>query len=158
MEGKLDNEFDEKCLSKRTVTQEPSVVIIEDKEIPSTAKQHRNNADYFLEGARFLLNSPTPLLSILIGHFAMEHKTNQLLALHGYKIKSHICTQIGLSRIVGRKDLAKKLSDVFALRQGVGYRMILRQSEENKKEAEKAVDEKVIPFIEEINKLILELG
>jgi hypothetical protein len=86
----------------------------------------------------------------------MEHKGNQLLALHGYKVESHICTQIGLSRIVGRKDLAKKLSDIFTLRQSVGYRMTLKQSEESRKEAEKTVNETIIPFFEDINKLISE--
>jgi len=132
MDENPDKEFEEKCLSKRTVTQEPSVTIIEDKEIPSTAEQHKNNAGYFLECAKNLLDTSTPLAAILIGHFAMEHKGNQLLALHGYKVESHICTQIGLSRIVGRKDLAKKLSGIFTLRQGVGYRMTLKQSKESR--------------------------
>ena len=158
MDKKLDKEFEEKCLSKRTVIQEPGVTIIEDKEIPSTAAQHSNNAAYFLEGAKFLLNSPTPLLAVLIGHFAMEHKGNQLLALHGYDVESHICTQIGLSRIVGRKDLAKKLSEIFDLRQNIGYRMFLKtQSEEDKNTAEKTINETVVPFFEEIDKLVNEV-
>lgn len=157
MDEKLDKEFEEKCLSKRTVMQEPSVTIIEDKEVSSTAEQHRNNADYFLEGAKFLLNSPTPSLAVLVGHFAMEHKGNQLLALHGYKVESHICTQIGLSRIVGKKDLAKKLSSIFTLRQSVGYRMTLKQSKESRTEAEKTINEAVIPFFEDIDKLVEEM-
>lgn len=157
MDGNPDKEFEEKCLSKRTVTQEPSVTIIEDKEIPSTAEQHSNNAAYFLECAKNLLDTSTPLAAILIGHFAMEHKGNQLLALHGYKVESHICTQIGLSRIVGRKDLAKKLSGIFTLRQGVGYRMTLKQSKESRSEAEKTINETVIPFFEEVDKLVEEV-
>ena len=104
----MDKEFDEKCLSERTITQKPSVSRIQEKRtMQSIAEQHKSNADYFLECAKNLLNSTTPLAAVLIGHFAMEHKGNQLLALHGYKVESHICTQIGLSRIVGRKDLAK---------------------------------------------------
>ena len=113
----MDKEFEEKCLSKRTIIQEPSVSKIQEKsKMQSIAEQHRNNSEYFLECAKNLLSSSTPLAAVLIGHFAMEHKGNQLLALHGYKVESHICTQIGLSRIAGRKDLAKKLSDIFALR------------------------------------------
>ena len=155
MGEKLDKEFEEKCLSKRTVTQEPGVTIIEGKELTSTAEQHSNNAAYFLEGAKFLLNSQTHLLAVLIGHFAMEHKGNQLLALHGYKVESHICTQIGLSRVIGKKDLAKKLSDIFTLRQNIGYRMYLKpQSEEDKNMAEKTINEIVIPFFEEVNGLV----
>lgn len=152
---KMDKEFQNKCLSKRIIEQEPSVKEISRKEARIiVAEQHKNNAEYFLECAKSLLSGPTPLAAVLICHFAMEHKGNQLLALHGYKVESHICTQIGLSRIVGRKDLAKKLSDIFALRQSIGYRMTLKQSEESRKEAEKAINQIVIPFFEEVNKLV----
>ena len=150
----IGKEFEEKCLSERTITQKPSVSLIAEKSLKvAVAEQHKSNAEYFLECARNLLGSSTPLAAILIGHFAMEHKGNQLLALHGYKVESHICTQIGLSRIVERKDLAKKLSDIFILRQSVGYRMTLRQSEESRKEAKRIVDEIVIPLFEEVDKL-----
>ena len=154
----MDKEFDEKCLSERTIIQKPSVSRIQEKRtMQSIAEQHKSNADYFLECVKNLLGSSTPLAAVLIAHFAMEHKGNQLLALHGYKVESHICTQIGLSRIVGRKDLAKKLSDIFTLRQSVGYRMTLKQSEESRAEAEKTVNETVVPFFEEIEKLISEI-
>jgi len=150
-----DKEFNEKCLSERTIIQKPTVIQIAKKELREiAAEQHRSNSEYFLECAKNLLNTSTPLAAVLICHFAMEHKANQLLAVHGYKVESHICTQIGLSRIIGRKDLAKKLSDIFALRQSIGYRMTLKQGEESKKEAEKAIKETVIPFFEEIDKII----
>ncbi len=154
----MDKEFMEKCLSKRMIVQEPSVKEIVRKEARvSIAEQHKNNAEYFLNGAKFLLNSPTPLLAVLIGHFSMEHKANHLMALHGYDVESHICTQIGLSRVVGRKDLAKKLSDIFTLRQNIGYRMHLKpQSEEDKNTAEETINETVIPFFEEIDRLVNE--
>ena len=155
----IDKEFEERCLSKRTITQEASVSRIQEKRtMQSISEQHKNNSDYFLECAKNLLDTSTPLAAILIGHFAMEHKGNQLLALHGYKVESHICTQIGLSRIVGRKDLAKKLSGIFALRQGVGYRMTLKQGKESRSDAEKTINETVIPFFEEIDKLIKDIS
>ena len=154
-----DKEFEEKCLSERTIIQKPTVIRIAKKELREiAAEQHKNNAEYFLECAKNLLSSSTPLAAVLIGHFAMEHKGNQLLALHGYKVESHICTQIGLSRIVGRKDLAKKLSGIFTLRQGIGYRMTLKQSKESRSEAEKAINETVIPFFEEVDKLVEGVG
>ena len=94
-----EKEFEEKCLSRRTTTQEPSVRRIAEETFRETiAEQHKSNATYFLEGVKNVVKSQTPLLAILIGHFAMEHKANQLLALHGYKVESHICTQIGLVR------------------------------------------------------------
>lgn len=155
----IDKEFEEKCLSERTITQKPSVSLIAEKGLRGiAAEQHKSNAEYFLECAKNLLGSSTPLAAVLIGHFAMEHKGNQLLALHGYKVESHICTQIGLSRIVERKDLAKKLSDIFTLRQSVGYRMTLKQTEESRSEAEKTINETVIPFFEEVDKLTNEIS
>ena len=117
------------------------------------AQQHHNNAEYFLESAKNMLNSTTPLAAIILAYFAMEHKANQLLALQGYKVESHSCTQMGLSRIVERKDLAKQLSDIFILRQNIGYRLTLIQNEESKKEATETMN-KIIVFTEEVDKLI----
>lgn len=151
----IDREFAEKCLKERMVKVPPTVTVIPQEEaIQSLAKQHKNNSEYFLEGAQNLLKSSTPLLAILLGYFAMEHKANQLLALRGYKVESHICTQMALSRIVERKDLARKISEVFALRQNVGYRMFLKQNEEERKNTEKIVNEEVILFIREIDELL----
>ncbi len=72
----------------------------------------------------------------------------------GYKVESHVCTQMALSRIVGRPDLARKISFVFESRQNIGYRIFLKQDEEERKNAEKIINEEVIPFLEEINRLI----
>ena len=84
----------------------------------------------------------------------MEHKVNEILALNGYKVESHICTQICLSRVLGYKDLAKKLSLVFNLRQAAGYRMFLKHGEAEKENVKKIMNEIVLPFIEDIDKLI----
>jgi uncharacterized protein (UPF0332 family) len=154
----MDKEFEEKCLNKRTVILEATASrILEKKVMELIAGQHKSSSAYFLECAKNLSQSSTPLAAVLIGHFAMEHKANEVLALYGYKMESHVCTQIALSRIVGRKDLSKKLSDIFTLRQSVGYRMNLKQNEESKKEAEKTITSIIIPFFEEINKLISEM-
>lgn len=153
----MDQEFEERCMSIRQITQQPTVIKIPDATtLHLLAQQHRDNAAYFLESAKNMLNSSTPLAAIILAYFAMEHKANQLMALYGYKIESHICTQMGLSRIVGRKDLAKQLSDVFTLRQNIGYRLTLAQSEEGKKEATQTVNETVTHFIEEIDKLAIQ--
>ncbi|OGY55683.1 MAG: hypothetical protein A2912_06245 [Candidatus Buchananbacteria bacterium RIFCSPLOWO2_01_FULL_40_23b] len=153
----MDQPFEEKCLGKRTITIEPSVFPIKSKEQQETIiLQHKNNAAYFLESATSLLDTTTPLVAILIAYFSMEHKANQLLALYGYKVESHVCTQIGLSKIIQRKDLAKMLSDIFTLRQNIGYRMTLTQSPESKREAEHIIKEILIPFTKEIDKLAQE--
>ena len=151
----MDTEFEEKCMSIRQITMQPTVTKIQDATISQRlAQQHHNNAEYFLESAKNMLNSTTPLAAIILAYFAMEHKANQLLALHGYKVESHSCTQMGLSRIVERKDLAKQLSDIFILRQNIGYRLTLTRSEEGKKEAEEIIYGVVINFIEEIDKVL----
>lgn len=151
----IDKELEEKCLKKRTITISPTVTIIEQKEeAQSLFNRHKNSSEYFLEGTKTLLKSSTPLLAILIGYFAIEHKANQLLALRGYKVESHICTQLALSRIIRRKDLAKQISAVFESRQNIGYRMFLKHSEEERKNAERIINEEVLPFIKEINDLI----
>ncbi len=87
----------------------------------------------------------------------MEHKANQLLAAYGYKVESHICTQIGLSKIAQQKELAKMLSEIFNLRQNIGYRLTLIQSPESKLEAERIITEILIPFTQEIDKLVQEI-
>ena len=151
----MDKEFEEKCLQQRTVVQPPGVINIEDiKIMRQLAEQHHNNSAYFLESAHNLIATSTSLAGLILGYFAMEHKANQLLVLQGYKVESHLCTQMGLSRILQRKDLAKQLSDIFTLRQNIGYRLTLIQNEENKKEAEHTFAETTIPFIMEVDKLI----
>lgn len=151
----IDKEFDEKCLQERAITSKPSVKIIRDEKIKhQIADQHNGNSRYFLEGAKNLLNTNTPLLAVVVGYFAMEHKANQLLALNNYDIESHICTQIGLSRIIGRRDLAKQLSNIFNMRINLNYRMLLKKGEEEKANAERVVNETIAPFISEIDKLI----
>lgn len=151
----MDKEFEEKCLKERTIKQKPTVTILQRKEmIGSIAEQHKNSSEYFLEAAKTLAESNTPLVSNIVGYFAMEHKANELLALNGYKVESHICTQICLSRVLGHKDLAKKLSVVFNLRQAVGYRMFLKQGDVEKENARKVMDKDILAFIEEVDELI----
>ena len=153
----MDKEFEEKCLARRTITLEPSVFPIATKELQNTIiSQHKNNAKYFLESARNLLATNTALAAVILAYFAMEHKANELLAVRGYKVESHVCTQAGLSRIVQRKDLAKQLSEIFTLRQNIGYRLTLTQSKEKKLETEQVINEIAIPFLQEVDKLIQE--
>ncbi len=74
-----DKEFEEKCLSERTIIQKSTVIRISKKELRKiAAEQHKNNAEYFLECAKNLISSPTPLAAVLISHFAMEHKSKPI--------------------------------------------------------------------------------
>lgn len=152
-----DNELTEKCFQEKIVTIKPTITLIQRQElIQSVADQHKHSAQYFLEGAKTLLTSRTPLLVILLGYFAMEHKANQLLALRGYKVESHVCTQLALSRILHQKELARKISEVFDLWQHIGYRLFLEQNEEEQNNAVKVLKEDVTPFFKKIDDLITE--
>lgn len=150
----MDKEFEEKCLSKYNKEVGPEVTkILKEEEMLRISEHHKKSADYFLEGAKTLLSSNTPLLSILLGFFAIEHKANQLLSKKGYKVESHRCTSIGLSRVIGRKDLAKTITKIFNLRQGIGYRMFLSEEVSERKNAEEIINNDIIPFFNEIDKL-----
>ncbi len=154
----MDKDFEEKCLNKREIIRPPATRKIEDsREMRILAEKHCHNTEYFLESAMNLLSSTTPLAALILAYFAMEHKANQLLALHGYKVESHICTQIGLSRIGQRKDLAQQLSEIFTLRQNIGYRMNLIPNPENLREAEDTINKIVVPFLKEIDRMIVDL-
>ena len=153
----IDKEFENKCLKERTIKISPTVTFIEQEgEKRLLVNQHKNNSNYFLEGAQNLLKSSTPLLSILMGYFAMEHKANQLLVINGYKVESHICTQMALSRVLNKKNLARDLSEVFEQRQNIGYRMFLKHNEEESENAKEIINGKVIHFVKEVNGLIEE--
>src|SRR3989338_5851003 len=107
----MDKEFEENCMKKRIKEIEPSAIPITNPvQISNLAKSYSKLSAYFLSGAEDLLAGKTPLLSILLGYFAMEHKTYEVLALNGIKVTSHVCAIKGLSRIILRKDLAAILS------------------------------------------------
>lgn len=153
----MDKEFNDRCLNERTVIQKASVTLLKRREeVDSQAQKHKDSSAYFIEGAKAMLQSKTPLLAVLLGYFAIEHKANQLLALHGYKVESHICTQVGMSRIIARKDLAQKLSSIFTERQEIGYRLFARENKDEQAYAKALVEKEVLPFIEEVDKLVKE--
>ncbi len=78
-------------------------------------------AETQLRAAEHLLG--TDAAQMVVGHVygAMEAKANQLLAVNGYRSKSHVCTQVALSRLLERKDLARPLSRAYRDRQIYEY-------------------------------------
>jgi len=86
----------------------------------------------------------------------MEHRANALSLISDYyKIENHICAQIYLSRIVGRRDLAQLLSKASAIRIAYNYRMDL-SVDGDVKDVENFMVKILNPFITEISKLIEE--
>lgn len=154
----MDKEFKDMCMLKRTKEIEPSAVEISNPvEISNLAKSHKILGSYFLKGAESILNSDSPLLAILLAYFAMEQKTYEILALNGLKVTSHVCAIKGLSRVIGKKELAAALSKAYENRLEVNYLGNIKTVELDRDRAKKFVDETALPFIENINEIILEM-
>lgn len=151
----MDKEFMETCMSKRTKEVEPSVVEISNPvALENLANSHKILSGYFLKGAQLILKSDTPLLAVLLGYFSMEQKTYQLLAKNGLKVTSHVCGIMGLSKVIGRKDLASALSKAYDNRLEVNYLGNIKTIEADKLRAETFIDKTLIPFLNELNKLL----
>lgn len=107
-----------------------------------------------LAAARTLLGTEGE--QFVVGHaaMAMEAKANELLAWHGYHAKNHVCTQVGLSRILGLKDHARRLSIAYNDRVAYDYTadpttMSTADTLEGFIEAAEAYIEELEPRIEE---------
>ena len=145
----MDKEFTETCMAKRIKEIAPSVTEIPNPvAVENIADSHKILSGYFLKGAQSILKSDTPLLAILLGYFSMEQKTYQLLAKKGLKVTSHVCGIMGLSKVIGRKDLATILSKAYDNRLEVNYLGNIKTIEIDKLRAETFIDKTVVPFLD----------
>lgn len=150
----VNPKFMEDCLKEKEVVQKAGAYpILTQLERNSATKNSVSNAQYFLEGAKQILDGKTPYLVFTLGFFAMEHAANSLIAQNGYKVTDHKCAQIFLSKMLNREDLAKALSRAYNARIAFNYRNNLSDFID-KAEAEEFLQNEVIPFVEEIEKLI----
>ena len=155
----MDKEFEESCMKRKTKEIEPSVFEITNPlQITNLAKSCSKLSNYFLGGAEHMLNSNSPLLSILLAYFAMEHKTYEILALNGLKVSSHVCAIKGLSRVIKRKDLAAILSKAYENRLEVNYLGNIKTLDLDRNRANNFIETTVMPFIREIDKIIAKLN
>lgn len=154
-----NEEFNKKCLEEQQITIKAGVKIIEsDRDRDALFTGAINNSDYFLKGTETIANSDTPYLAFILGFFAMEHRAYALaLKTDNYKIENHFCAQIYLSRIIGRKDLAKYLSAAWNSRIGYNYRMDL-STQSDVEDVNVFMEKTLRPFISEIDKLIEKEG
>ncbi len=151
----MDKGFMEECMSKRVREVAPSAIeITSPVEIDKLTLIHNRLSSYFLDGAKSMQDSDTPLLAILLGYFAMEQKAYEILAWKNLKVSSHICAIKGLSRVVGKKALASSLSVAYENRLEVNYLGNIKTAELDRDRAKKFVEEMVFPFISEIDMLI----
>ncbi len=148
--------FADECLQERQVMQKPGASPIATQiERENKSKDSLSNSHYFLEGAKQIMNGNTPYLVFTLGFFAMEHAATALIAQKGYSIMDHKCGQIFFSKILNREDLAKALSRAYNARIAFNYRNNLSDYTD-KVEAEEFLQKEVVPFMEEIEKLLKE--
>lgn len=111
-----EEEFQEVCLDTGRI--KPLNTATERKRY---AEDARGLCKRELRGARNLLGTDTEDLVVGHAYKAMEFKANELLGWAGYRSKSHICTQVALSKLLDRKDLARPLSRSYQDRQAYDY-------------------------------------
>ena len=146
------SDFDD-CLKEKIKLIKPSAEILKTPvDINREASIQKLGSSYFLDGAKFLSATQTPLLSIIIGYFAMEHKACEILAKKGYKIKDHVCIIKAVSEVLKRRDLAKQLSYAYSERLNANYVMSFTTAEKDKEKTKLFLEDAII-FIEEMNKL-----
>ncbi|MBI2144226.1 hypothetical protein HYU17_03695 [Candidatus Woesearchaeota archaeon] len=148
-----NSKFVEECLKEKEVINKPGASpILTQLERNNASRNSFSNARYFLEGAKQIIDGTTPYLVFTLGFFAMEHAANSLIAQNGYKVTDHKCTQIFLSKMLNREDLAKALSRAYNARIAFNYRQNLSDYT-NKSEAEEFLQNEVMPFVGEIEEL-----
>ena len=84
----------------------------------------------------------------------MEQKAYEILALKGFKVTSHVCAIKGMSRIIGKKELANVLSKAYDNRLEVNYIGNIATVETDKVRSKKFLEETVLPFISAVDRII----
>lgn len=112
----LDPDLLERCLEPGSLRPIESLA---DRE--RFAASDRRLAARFLRTAQNLLRTDTPESAVIEGFFAMEHKANELLAVAGWRSKSHVCTQLAISRLLGAPEVARRLSVAYQDRLAWNY-------------------------------------
>jgi len=85
------------------------------------ARRFRNQSDYHAAAAQDNLEGRAPLMAIREGYYVMLHKTNEALALAGFKARNHECTLLGLRGIFNAPELADLLRRAYDERRNVDY-------------------------------------
>lgn len=111
-----EEEFKATCLGPGRLR--PIATLVERERQASTS---RRLSDSKMKAAEVLLGTVGEQSCVGEAYFAMEHKVNELLAAHGWKSKSHLCTIVALTRLLALSDLARDLSRAYADRQQFDY-------------------------------------
>lgn len=122
-----------------------------------SAEKYSKQSEYHERTAMNLLNTDTSLIAISEAYYAMMHKANQALALAGYDVGSHLCTLIGLSRVLGRPELADRLRQAGDRRLETDYELDPENPPYDEGRTRGFVEEVLVDFLSDIEGVIEEL-
>ncbi len=148
----VDEEFFEKCLEDGSAKQLGSPTMRK-----RSSEKYEKQSEYHERTALNLLNTDTPLIAVVEAYYAIMHKANQALALAGYDVGSHLCTILGLSRVLGRPELAEKLRQAGRRRLETDYEMDPENPPYTVEETRRFVEETMAEFLSEMEELVEEL-
>lgn len=144
-------EFLERCVSEAGKT----VRVDGPADRKREAKRFRNLSEYHAKATEDILKGKAPLMAIEEGYYVMLHKTNEALALAGFKPKTHECTLLGLRGIFNAPKLADNLRRASKERKNVDYYINPEKPElEEFKDPKSFVENVMRPFVKEIEELI----
>lgn len=147
-------EFLDRCLE--SVDEQPRTTRIDGSaDRRREADRFRSLSEYHAAAARDNLEGRAPLMAIREGYYVMLHKSNEALALAGFKPRSHECTLLGIRGAFNAPGLADTLRRAYDERRNVDYFI----DPEDPELAEFAgpdqfVEERVGGFVDRINELI----
>lgn len=150
----VDEKFRKKCLEDES----NSTRLLKSPTMRKrTAEKYSKQSEYHERTARNLLNTDTPLIAVAEAYYTMMHKANQALALAGYDIGSHLCTLIGLSRILDKPELADRLRQAGERRLETDYELDPEKPPYNERATRRFVEEAMSDFLSELEGIIEEL-
>lgn len=121
------------------------------------AERFRNLSEYHWKATDDNLKGEAPLMAIVEGYYVMLHKSNEALALAGFKPQTHECTLLGLRGIFNVPDLANYLRRASNERKNVDYYINPEKPElEEFKDPKSFVNDVVKPFVKNLDELIEE--
>jgi len=142
-------EFKEECIDSNQAKRLESV------DRKREAKRFNNQSSYHLKAAEELLEGEAELISIVEGYYSMLHKSNEALALSGFKPDSHKCTMLGIRGVFERSDLAKSLQKAMDERINVDYYMNPDKPDlQEFSDPKEFIETEAKPFLRKIDDLI----
>jgi len=142
-------EFQSKCIDKTHVKKLDTQQVMD-----TQSKLFIKNSDYFLKGAKSILESETPYLTPILGFFAMENRVKALaIKKLGYEIENHKCCEIFLEHEIKDSNLLEIYTNAWSTRKDCNYQMDLK-AQTNSEDMGEFVSKILEPFIKEIDKLI----